>query len=80
MDEIAEFTQRVLVLRQGKLLLDTTPHDLFYQEDVEGLGLSLPHTVKIVKLLKERGIVLPEVLSQRELIDALTQYLGGSHA
>lgn len=77
MDEIAEFCQRVLVLGGGKLLYDTTPEELFYTCDVEKLGLTLPHAVRIVKGLEERGIYLPRVLTEEALSKALVDYLGG---
>lgn len=77
MDEIAEFCQRVLVLGGGKLLYDTTPEELFYTCDVEKLGLTLPHAVRIVKGLEERGISLPRVLTEEALSKALVDYLGG---
>ena len=80
MDEIAEFTQRVLVMKDGHLAFDTTPHDLFYNEDVESLGLSLPHAVRIVKLLKDKGIDIPEVLTETELSAELIKYFGGKNA
>ncbi len=80
MDEIAEFSQRVLVMNNGKLLYDTTPSELFYRLDVEALGLSLPHTVRIVKLLKEKNIILPEVLTEKDLVAALLAYAGGRNA
>lgn len=77
MDEIAEFCRRVLVLGGGKLLYDTTPEELFYTCDVEKLGLTLPHAVRIVKGLEERGIYLPRVLTEEALSKALVDYLGG---
>lgn len=80
MDEIAEFSQRVLVMNNGKLLYDTTPSELFYRLDVEALGLSLPHTVRIVRLLKEKNIILPEVLTKKDLVAALLAYAGGRNA
>ncbi len=77
MDEIARYTQRVLVLKNGELLYDTTPSDLFYNKNIEELGLSLPHTVNIVKLLQKKGISLPKnILSKEELFAALNDYLG----
>lgn len=77
MDEIAEYSQRVLVMRDGKLLYDTTPHDLFYNRDVESLGLTLPHAVRTVKLLRERGVALRETLTERELTEEVLKFLGG---
>lgn len=77
MDEIAKYTQRVLVLKNGELLYDTTPSDLFYNKNIEELGLALPHAVNIVKLLHNKRISLPKnILSKEELFVALKDYLG----
>lgn len=80
MDEIAEFCQRVLVLGGGKLLYDLSPEELFYHHDVESLGLTLPHAVRIVKTLEQKGIDLPHVLNERDLIGAVTERFGGKDA
>ncbi len=77
MDEIAEYSDRVLVMRNGKLLYDTTPRDLFYNHDTEALGLRLPHVVKTVKLLNSRGFSLKESLTKDELVADLLITLGG---
>lgn len=77
MDEIAEYNDRVLVLSEGKLLFDTTPEKLFYNEDVVKLGLTLPHVVRIVKMLKQRGFDIKNVLSKSALVAELTRILGG---
>lgn len=75
MDEIAEYTDRIVVLRHGKKLYDTSPKDFFYNEACEELGLSVPHAVKIVKLLTERGIYLPnDILTESALVNAITEY------
>lgn len=80
MDEIAEYTERVLVLKEGNILYDTTPQDLFYNKDIADLNLALPHAVNIVKLLETKGISLPKnILNKNQLINALTAHLGGGH-
>lgn len=77
MDEIAEFTDRVLVLHDSKLLYDTTPQDLFYNKNMEELGLRLPHAVHIVKLLQSKGIDLGGgILTSERLTEALIERLG----
>ncbi len=77
MDEIAQYTQRVLVLKNGELIYDTTPADLFYNKNIEELGLALPHAVNIVKLLDKKGIsLIKNILSKEELFVALKDYLG----
>lgn len=75
MDEIAEYCDRVILLHDGVLLSDATPTELFYGEDVEKYGLSLPHVVKIVKLLRDKGVVIPEVLNEKDLVKELKLYL-----
>lgn len=77
MDEIAEFCDRVILLHDAKLLADSDPKSLFYGDDVKKYGLSEPHVVRIVKQLAARGIVLPQVLSKKELCIALEDYLSG---
>ncbi|MBR1624496.1 MAG: energy-coupling factor transporter ATPase [Clostridia bacterium] len=56
MDEIAEYTDRVIALHNGVLLCDKTPEDFFYDEDVKSFNLDYPHAVKITKALLSRGV------------------------
>ncbi len=82
MDEIAEYCDRVIVLSDGKLLYDTTPTQLFYEEDLTPLHLQPPHAVRIVRLLEEKGIKLPlSILTEDQLVSAVKDYFsGGDHA
>lgn len=78
MDEIAQYTNRVIVLNDGALLYDTTPEKLFYGYELEKIGLDTPHVVKIVKGLAKKGIDLGEsILSADSLIHNLKTYLEG---
>ncbi|NLL56071.1 MAG: energy-coupling factor transporter ATPase [Clostridiales bacterium] len=75
MDEIAKYAKRVIVLYNSRLLYDTTPAKLFYSYDIESLGLDLPHVVKIVKGLSEKGIELgKEIVTEEELVAKLLEY------
>ena len=72
MDEIAEYTDRVIALHNGVLLCDKKPADFFYEEDVAALGLSLPHAVSVTKALEQRGVFLNDrPLSQAAFLRAL---------
>lgn len=78
MDEIAAYCNRVIVLSEGKLIYDTTPEKLFYDEDVSALHLHLPHAVNIVRLLEKKGIFLPHtILTEDQLVEQLKVYLSG---
>ena len=77
MDEIAEFCDRILVLQDGRLAKDTTPAELFSDEQaLIALGLDLPHSVKIKHLLAARGIHLKSpCLSPTALSMSLIEHL-----
>lgn len=56
-DEIAEFSNRVVVMNNGKLIYDTKPCDLFdHSDELREMGLDIPHTVNIKNLLRKKGI------------------------
>ncbi len=56
MEEAAQ-ADRVVVLSGGKIAADGTPAEVFSRADVvESAGLTLPVTLEISRLLKERGI------------------------
>lgn len=57
MDEIAAYTDRILLLHNSKLIYDL-PTSRFFAEvsDLTSLGLEEPSSVKIKRLLAERGI------------------------
>ncbi len=73
MDEIAEYCNRVIVLHESKLLYDTTPRELFGDEEkIKETGLELPHVVKVANLLKDKGFSLPFVpLTKEELLNLI---------
>lgn len=62
MDEIAEYTERVLVMSEGKLINDCTPETLFSDEkNFEGTGLALPHAANIANILSKKGFMIDGV-------------------
>ncbi len=59
MDEAA-FARRVLVLHEGRIVMDGTPEEIFEQgERLQVLGLDLPPAVEVAHRLRDRGITLP---------------------
>lgn len=67
---------RALVLKNGVLVFDGKPEDLFSDFDfVQNCNLELPPLQKAVYLLKQNGIELPScVRTEKELALALWQY------
>lgn len=78
MDEIAEYTDRVIVMSDGKVAADTTPEVLFSGTQTSELSLGLPHSASVYAMLKERGIDLGRVpLTAEELAESIREYFGG---
>lgn len=56
MDEIADISDRIAVMKDGHIVACLPPEELFSREDLVALTGSVPSSVKIAKLLKERGV------------------------
>lgn len=75
-DEAAR-ANRVLVMRQGQLVQEGTPEEIFSEgPKLIGLGLDLPFPEKLKAELKERGIKVPEnYLTEEGMVDWLWKSL-----
>ena len=73
--EEAALSDRVLVMKQGKLLQEGTPEEVF--QDIDGmkkLGLDVPVATELAYRLQKKGIAIDRaVTNQEELIEALCQ-------
>ena len=57
MDDVARLADEVLVIDEGKLVMQGAPDEVFKEaETLESLGLALPAVTSIAKKLGERGI------------------------
>ena len=60
MSEAAELADRILVLDQGRLLMEGTPQQVFAQEDLlYSVGLELPPPLSLLRELKSHGAAVP---------------------
>ena len=77
MDEAVE-ADRVIVVDDGKILLDGTPYEVFAQEDVlRKAGLTVPQSVALMHALRAQGIEVPEaVLTVEECVAVLERLIG----
>lgn len=70
----AAITDRILVLYQGKLMLDGTPKQIFAQsEKLKGFGLAVPAEVEVLQRLHQLGI--PVATSAVGLHQAVAQII-----
>ncbi len=66
------FADRVIVMDQGKIVLEGKPRDIFEEaEMLSRLGIRLPASIKIGTELKKRGILKKVALTEKELIKTL---------
>ena len=68
MEDVAKYVNRLLVMYEGRILLDGTPKEIFkHRKELEEIGLSVPQVTKAMQGLKEKGIpVSGDVISLDE--------------
>ncbi|WP_444183010.1 energy-coupling factor transporter ATPase [Dialister hominis] len=80
MDDIARLATRLLVMHEGKLVLDGDPMDIFlnHREELKECGVDAPPLTQTLQALKARGIPVPEdAKTTKEAIDRMAKMLGG---
>ena len=71
--EEAALADRLIVMDRGRIALEGAPREVFAQSDrVLSLGLDVPEMMKLAKLLRDRGVALPEgLMTVNEMAQAL---------
>lgn len=71
MEEAAE-ADRVLVLREGKIVLDGTPEEVLTQDaELRKLNLDIPFATQLSRLLQDKGIDIPTFVDREPLKEVL---------
>ena len=80
MDEAAQ-AQRVVVMNDGKILLDGTPHYVFENAGLlRSVGLDVPQSTDLMFLLRRHGLRVPlSVLTENECVKVLRDVLDGKY-
>ena len=56
MEDVAEYAKRVIVMNDGKIVLDGSPKKIFqYEKELQQIGLGVPETVALAHRLQEKG-------------------------
>ncbi len=76
MDEAAR-AERVIVINDGKIALDSSAKDVFSNVDkLHSMGLESPQGVELINMLRDAGVDISfDVLTEKECTDALIAYL-----
>ena len=79
MDEAAR-ADRVIVINDGKVTLDGTPHEVFAEvEKLHSIGLESPQGTELIRALRDAGVhIKGESLTEEECIEALYNFLSES--
>lgn len=75
MDDIAEMADRIVALKEGRVVADGSPEEVFGErEKLAQAGLALPSAARMADKLTERGIELPRtIVTPAALADALAE-------
>lgn len=61
MEDVAKLASRIIVMNNGKCVLDGTPEYVFSKADkLESIGLAVPQVTYLAIELKKRGINIPQ--------------------
>ena len=79
MEDLAEYTDRIIVLDDGKKILDDLPAQVFAKrETLMDCGLDVPETVKLADKLRASGYQIPQdVIQEKKLLDCLGDCVNG---
>ena len=77
MDDVAQYAERLLVMNQGKLVLDGSPRKVFqYEEELRKIGLDVPQPAALLhRLAKETTGLKSDGITVEESVVAILQWL-----
>ena len=80
MEDAAEYADRVVVMNQGKIVLDGPPRKIFrYEKELEQIGLGVPQATRLVHRLAEQGAQIEkDCLTVEESATTILNWLQGS--
>lgn len=81
MDDIARLATRLLVMHEGRIILDGNPMDIFlhHRKELQDCGVDAPPLTQTLLYLKEKGIPVPEdAKTAKEAAEKMVTMLGGS--
>lgn len=74
--EEAALSDRIIVLRKGRLALDGTPKQVFRSGQLEACGLTLPNVTRLQRMLESEGFFFDgTVIDDSELVEGICRQL-----
>ncbi|MEM2102489.1 MAG: ATP-binding cassette domain-containing protein [Candidatus Bathyarchaeia archaeon] len=76
LDLTAQYADHVIIMDEGKVVLDGNPRDIFNSEKARLIGVGIPKATRLFQILKEDGINIKKVpISSTEAAEALRRIL-----
>lgn len=73
MEDVAEYVERIIVMNDGKVIMDDSPREVFAREDeLREIGLEIPECTALCRMLKKDGFVVDSsCLNVSETVDTI---------
>lgn len=80
MDDVARYANRILVMNQGKLVLDGPPVKVFrYEEELREIGLGVPQSTALLhRLAKKTEGLQEDCITVEETVESILDWIGMS--
>ena len=76
--EEAVFADRVMVMDDGKVIMDGTPSAVFAKTELlKKVGLDVPEVTRLAAAMREKGVDLGDVLTEDAFADAFAKRMEG---
>jgi len=76
LDLAAKYANHVIVMDEGKVVLNGTPREIFNSEEARLIGVGIPKATKLYQQLKQNGIHLKTVpVTTEETVNLLREVL-----
>lgn len=77
LDLTARYADHVIVMDEGKVVLDGNPHEILCSEEARLIGIGIPKATRLYQMLKKDGLKLGNTipLSSEEMASMLTEAL-----
>lgn len=61
MEDVARLVNKIIVMNRGRVALYGTPEEVFrHADELEEMGLGIPQITRLMRMLRERGIDVPD--------------------
>ncbi len=82
MEDIARFAHRIVVMDEGKILMDGSPKDVFARdEELKNAGLDIPEVTKILNSIRKMGYdISGNIFTVEEAAEELLKLTGEKNA